>query len=326
MRLGRCIGSTLRGVSIIGMDRHRARGLADIQVRVALAGCFLAILIATYGFAVTSVMSTISSYRPFPYFGDRQPHPATSGSSESREFAITDAYGRAEARQFGGQRVADRMLERTTTETSLSNSVSYASLTDPNWGGWVADTVAKPYWVNGAFGYFYAQYVCATCNPLGSWVGVGGFNGTNIVQSGFDEKLHRAWYQLSPNKAVYLKIYPAAGDELYVDVHLDHKTYLWYVFFDDLTSGKYFLNEFSFNPDENSAEWIVELPSGTTVPKSNSVLFPNSHWADQYLTNQAVNSSESVPTSITLVADGCGKITPSALTGGTRFQDTVSGC
>jgi hypothetical protein len=179
----------------------------------------------------------------------------------------------------------------------------------------------------GAFGSFYAQYVCTTyCNQLASWIGVGGWTGQNIAQSGFDEKLRQAWYELYPNPPVFLGIYPSEGDTLYVDVHLDLSTYKWYILFDDSSTGQYWASEFSFNTDQNSAEWIVELATGQSVPVSNSVLFNSSQWEDEYGRLQNANSSESVPTPVTLQALGCGTVTPGALSGGQNFLDAVSGC
>jgi hypothetical protein len=216
------------------------------------------------------------------------------------------------------------MLVRTTAESTADSGVRYA--TSGNWGGYVADVLTTPYWVDGAFGTFYAQLVCSTCNNLASWVGVGGWNGNYIAQAGFDERLDRAWYELWPNAPVYLNIYPAAGNALYVDVHYDLSTAKWYILFDDASTGQYWSNEFSFNVDQNSAEWILELAAGTTVPVSNSVQFSGSQWEDEYSRLQNVDSSESVPTPVTLTASGCGSVTPGTLSGGQNFLDVVSGC
>lgn len=271
--------------------------------------------------AITGQLVVLTPVAASAPFGVEKPLPSP-GPAAAVEYQISNDYAKKEASRFGGARVASRMLYRATAETPSTDGIRFSLCC---WAGWVANTVSTPYWVNGAFGSFYAQDVCSTCTTLASWVGVGGWNASYIAQAGFDEKKRRAWYELYPNNPVYLSIYPAAGDSLYVDVHLDYGTYKWYILFDDASSGAYWSNEFSFNPDENSAEWVMELTGGSSVPRSNSVQFNSSRWEDENGYLQNANSSEAVPTSTSINAF-CGTITPGSLSSGQNFLDSVSGC
>ncbi|MGH7760779.1 MAG: hypothetical protein ACREOY_05100, partial [Candidatus Dormibacteraceae bacterium] len=114
----------------------------------------------------------------------------------------------------------------------------------------------------------------------------------------------------------------------FVNVHLDLVTFKWYIAFDDLTKGQYWSSEFSFSVAEDTADWILELPGGGTVPRSNNVLFTQSQWLDEHGNNQSgILTSEDSVVNVNLVNTSCGSVIPSALSNGyQQFTDYVSGC
>lgn len=270
-----------------------------------------------------------------PRLGDASPGLPSPGPSAFREYPISDAYAVAETRKTAGAAVATRMLHRVTATMTYSdapplvNSANSPLVNSANWGGWVGDTTGHPHLASGAYGHFYAQTVCSSgCQELAPWIGIGGYHTTNIAQAGFDEKRRQLLYELYPNGPVYIGIYPVAGDQLFVNVHLDLVTFKWYIAVDDLTKGQYWSSEFAFSVAEDTADWILELPGGGTVPRSNSVLFTQSQWLDEHGNNQSgILTSEDSVVNFNLVNTSCGSVIPSALSNGyQQFTAIVNGC
>jgi hypothetical protein len=283
--------------------------------------------------AILLVISTSGIYGASPQvarLGDESPGLPNSGPANFREFPISDEYAVAETRKTSGAAVASRMLHRVRATMTYPDALPLAAplANSANWGGWIGDTTGHSHLASGAYGHFVAQTVCSSCQELAPWIGIGGYHSTNIAQGAFDEKRRQLLYELYPNNPVYIAIYPAAGDQLFVNVHLDLVTFKWYIAVDDLTKGQYWASEFSFSVSEDTADWILELPGGGTVPSSNSVLFTQSQWLDEHGNNQSgILTSEDSVVNINLVNTTCGSVIPSALSNGyQQFTDVVSGC
>ena len=245
------------------------------------------------------------------------------------EYSISDEYAKAEAARSGGQSVVDHMVTRATKALGVSKFRYYTTTTSGDWAGYAADVSGQSIIVEGVNGYFYNESTCgAFCADVASWVGVGGYNGSNLIQVGVDQTTNQAWYELLPANAVN-EFSVSNGDKMYGDVHFDFGTGHWYVLIDDQTSGTYYTSEFSYSPDQTTAEWITELTPGGSgdVPSFSPVNFSTDTWKDSLGNNWAmVSGAATYNYQITLIAT-CGRITPSA-PGSTEeaFTNTPTAC
>lgn len=217
---------------------------------------------------------------------------------------ISDTDAKQLVMKDGRPDVAARMLYRVTTplppQEQYDQHFSIAVDYNPIWAGYSADILNTPYWSNGASANFPALPICVTsgCNSIGmgEWVGVGGADGPNLIQTGVDMVHKTAWYEMLPAAAVNVFLIND-GDSMYADVALNTQNGKWYINITDMTTGQYYANYFSYQPDRNTSEWIVETNGGTgSQPNFRPIRFTNAHWFDNQGRFQTISSSEANPT------------------------------
>jgi hypothetical protein len=160
---------------------------------------------------------------------------------------------------------------------------------------------------------------------VATWAGVGGFNGTNLAQTGVDQWLNEAWVELYPNTPTY-EFFVNNGDYMYSNVSYDRATAKWSLSIQDVTKGVSFSNEYSFSPDQTSADWIVET-LGSSVPSFSTVDFTYSNWYDNNGFLQNINSDRTSTVWQITASPGCGTISPGGIgADGSSFNDYSHHC
>ena len=156
-----------------------------------------------------------------------------------------------------------------------------------------------PYYATLIRAHFTAQYANCYCT-VGEWVGIGGVHGsTNLIQVGVDMGYGYTFLELIPssnNNPVYFQfVHP--GDDIYGQVNLDTSTGMWFFIIEDVTRNQYTSYEVSYSPDENSAEWIVEVRNPNyPIPSFNPIQFSYADWGDNVGHNGNILSPEANPT------------------------------
>lgn len=161
---------------------------------------------------------------------------------------------------------------------------------------------------------------------MATFAGVGGFNRTNLSQTGVDQLINWSWVENYPNGATY---YFAVnnGDYMYSNVQYDSATAKWLLAIQDVTLGKSFSSEYAFNPDQTSADWIVETPQNSSVPSFGTVDFTNSNWYDNNHFLQNINSDRTSTVWQITDSPGCGTISPGGIgADGSSFNDYSNHC
>jgi Peptidase A4 family len=262
-------------------------------------------------FSVTALHATEAQYGVIQ--GQGHSTVTAPAPQAAKEHQISIAYAQQLTRTLDGGKVASRMLHRVTTPMASQHHVAYsiAQTTSSNWGGYVADTSATGIHVDASFSEFNASRAAGT--DTASWVGVGGFHGGNVAQAGIDQSLMESWYEFFPNPPVFLYSVNS-GDEMYDLVLRDRSNGLWLVFIEDLTTGVFYTNEFSFNPDQTTAEWIVEVQPNGPVGSFAPVNFTFDQFGDGS-SSQPMTSSEASPLwQVSLRSPRGGSVCPSGLT------------
>jgi hypothetical protein len=243
------------------------------------------------------------------------------GPSIAREVPISTARAKQLALEFIGPEVVTHMLHRVSPMNPQPNlHVKFSTST--NWSGYYTDTSkkkGKPL-VDVSQAFFSVPNEKVSDTLTGTWVGIGGVNGGNLAQTGvaIGGGMSQAWYELFPAPPVYVNVNVSANDEMTGNVSLDKESGAWYFLILDLTNNSYYASEFSFNPDQTTSDWILEVPGGQgPVPKiMGKVTFSRSMWADNagnfFL---PINNSEGQDVAVTLNDPQGGNICPSNLTG-----------
>ncbi len=271
--------------------------LVQIAIVLSMTVCF------TFS---TSVLASTPHYGSIQRKGQsvvqvNHPRPVTV-------FHLSDARAKQLALRFGGRKAFAHMLHRVTKPLSTQVHVSYA--TSGNWAGYVSDTSSTGNTVNSSSADFNVSSTSGT--DTATWVGIGGYNGGNLAQTGVDDTQRASWYEFYPNPPVFL-YYVNPGDSMYGTVSLDSDTGNWYVDIQDFTTNQYYANEFSFNPDQTTADWIVEVQQNGPVPNFSSANFSQAVWGDQNNSNLPLTSSDGNPTSVTLQSPVGGTVCPSGV-------------
>jgi peptidase A4-like protein len=81
---------------------------------------------------------------------------------------------------------------------------------------------------------------------------------------------------------------------MFADVSYDTATSKWAIFIEDYTTGYYYTNEFAFDPEQTTADWIVEDPSTGGLPTGvGTTTFSTAYWEDNYSsTTRPIDNSE----------------------------------
>jgi Peptidase A4 family len=155
--------------------------------------------------------------------------------------------------------------------------------TSTNWAGYAvryrrAFASATGRWVQPA-----AACEAGTQTYSAFWVGLGGFSRTShaVEQTGTQANCHDgvqfygAWYELYPAPPVELKLKIRPGDTMSATVTVNKKTVV--IRLKNVTTGKTFAKRLRMaRPDQSSAEWVAEAPTGcdyvgncSTLPLTN---------------------------------------------------------
>ena len=141
-----------------------------------------------------------------------------------------------------------------------------------NWAGYVAATdLANPQ--SAAVGVSGSWTVPAVTD-IGTdafsavWVGIGGQFDKTLIQVGTEQDFiggspsYSAWYEMLPADSITIDAMQVSpGDRMEASVTLiDPASNLWSISLADLTSGQSFQNNFTYNSQQLTAEWIVERP------------------------------------------------------------------
>lgn len=162
---------------------------------------------------------------------------------------------------------------QNSTEQSANNSSLYfggSSLTSGNWAGYVS----KYSNFNSIQGSWVVQSITTDFSggpTAAQWMGIGGFSGTNLIQAGtismdtpFWGTYYRAFYELYPQSSpVYLRMTVKPGNIITASIS-EVSTNYWHIEIKDITTIESYSGNFSFDPNQQSAEWIEELPQGSS--------------------------------------------------------------
>ena len=202
---------------------------------------------------------------------------------------ISDDQGKKFISKKFGNRIASRILHRVKVPLAKQHpEIRYTKSTtqtsSSNWSGYIAQSSN----IQGVAGEFN---VAPSQNGEDStWTGIGGVNGTgNLAQTGIDQSLMAAWTEIFPAPAQFW-FYVNNGDQIVSNVLYDSDTGYWFLLIGDLTTGDGYYNEYSFNPDQTTAEWIVERVGNADIGTFNTVNFGSSYWYDSNNTKQNINS------------------------------------
>lgn len=69
----------------------------------------------------------------------------------------------------------------------------------------------------------------------------------------------------------------SGGDSMYGLVSWESDVSLWYIDIQDLTTGHYYADEFSYGADKTTAEWIEEGQDPSYIPR-----YPSGHWPGEF--------------------------------------------
>jgi hypothetical protein len=175
-------------------------------------------------------------------------------------------------KKIGSATVAVGLLIVSTSAQATPRGPEPASVTR-GWAGYVVRSGA------GSFAEVKGSWVHPkiVCNRPGSsgafWLGLGGANadsealeqvGTSADCSGGALVSHSAWYQLFPARPVELPLAIRPGDTIAARVAVSGRTVT--LALRNLSTGSSFSTErWMRSPETDSAEWIVEAPSGCFV-------------------------------------------------------------
>ena len=166
----------------------------------------------------------------------------------------------------------------TSPFPSLSPSSSLGQLLPPtdqtyvNWAGYaVAHDFNDPQpLVTGVSGSWVVPQVEISQDDTFSavWVGVGGIFDDTLIQTGTEQDCingtvsYFAWYALLPSNSILITtIEVSPGDMITASVNLvDSAENVWSIYMNDRTTGQVFYQNFTYNSNGLSGEWVVERP------------------------------------------------------------------
>jgi len=101
-----------------------------------------------------------------------------------------------------------------------------------------------------------------------AWVGIGGSKSRDLIQAGTQGAVQNgrvqywAWYELLPDFQIVLPLVVAAGDKVSVSL-TEMSEDLWFLSFENNTTGAAHYQVLEYNSKYTSAEWIQEMPTVT---------------------------------------------------------------
>ncbi len=154
-----------------------------------------------------------------------------------------------------------------------SNQPNPSDKGDLNWAGYAVShnfSDPKPL-VTGVSGTWTVPSVALSENDTFSavWVGIGGYFGKSLIQAGTEQDCigatayYSAWFELLPADSITIQALDISpGDVISASITLSSPDQnMWTIFVSDLSTGKSYNQDFSYNSSRLSAEWIVERPN-----------------------------------------------------------------
>lgn len=104
------------------------------------------------------------------------------------------------------------------------------------------------------------------------------------------------------------------GDKMASEVTYDSDNGLWYLMIEDLSTGLWFGSDFNFNPNQNNAEWIVEVPPPNNyIGQYGTVSFSDCYWDNSSYMPQPINSNQNNALTYYIETASDGQVKPSTL-------------
>jgi hypothetical protein len=127
-----------------------------------------------------------------------------------------------------------------------------------NWSGYVLTGKFTE-----AHGTFTVPTVETGGGALAEWVGVDGYDNSDLIQAGVSEQggLDYAWWEILPSVSVpiwRMKVSP--GDQITVGARR-YSGDEWVIDILDRSTLQFFFQQFKYNGPASSVEWIVEAPT-----------------------------------------------------------------
>ncbi len=116
--------------------------------------------------------------------------------------------------------VADRLLVRYDVPLKIDRPVTWPIVqgSSPNWSGYVADQAGSGNVANEVRGFFHVRQVFSS-PAIGSWAGIGGFNGNGtLYQSGVDQLQMAAWTENTADGFARYWFTVSSGDFMFSNV------------------------------------------------------------------------------------------------------------
>jgi Peptidase A4 family len=252
-------------------------------------------------------------------------------------------------------RIANPKLQLTTVYNgrvknlrlgpTIENAVASTS---NNWSGYAVESASDPFKVNNTtvFAEFFVPYglqAFGTCsskeNWSSQWVGIDGFNSTDVLQAGTEvdascsagktTPFYSAWYEWAPNPEVRISGLPiAAGDLMGIQVWWTSASPHGHAYLINYTTQK--STTIGFNPPSgtslvgDSVEWIMER---TTVngglPNLTNYVGDSYNFAWAYQGSKYYYPSSSPGETIYSITMTCPPWTPSSACASTKSISVV---
>jgi hypothetical protein len=167
-----------------------------------------------------------------------------------------------------------------------------------NWSGY-AETGAGFTGVSGTW-TVPAVAPSSSATYSSAWIGVDGFNNSNLIQTGTEEDYYNgaphynAWWEIlpAPETALPSNYVVTAGDSMKASIyetstvsggithgrsHSVGSQHVWVITISDTTRGWSFTTNQSYNGAGTSAEWVMEAPQvgGHIAPLAHYTISPN---------------------------------------------------
>ena len=151
----------------------------------------------------------------------------------------------------------------------------HAVSTSPNWAGEIE--TGSTYTQVAADWVVPAVVPASTTEMAASWIGIDGFENSNLIQTGTSETTsggstsYYAWYEILPAASIEIGAV-SPGDEMSATIR-EVSAGVWFLDIADLTSGNSSSGDLNYTGPGTSAEWIQEDPaldfSGDLYPLAN---------------------------------------------------------
>jgi hypothetical protein len=194
---------------------------------------------------------------------------------------------------------------------------NWTQVETPNYCGYCQDNSGTTT-IYGVIAQFTARHCTGAGWPYtwdSEWIGV---SYTNMLQTGVNMHLMKAWVELLPGSEQDL-FSVNAGDDIHASVGYAYSGY-WYVSILDQTTSQGWGAYFAYSPNQNKAEWIVENNPNYPMGTFGTVYFTGCHWWDY--TTQYFNLGQGAGTLYQYhISNDSGYLWPSS-TDGTSFTVT----